>query len=365
MQILQGGSMRAMFFLSLSLLLVLQETFACTGIKLTAKDGSIIHGRTLEFAVPLETAIAVIPRGYAFTGTTPAGPGLAYSAKYAAVGTIVFDRSSILDGLNEKGLSVGTFYFSGFAEYAKVTEENRSYALSPLEFSNWILTQFATVAEVKAALSRVCIASTADEAWGSVPPPFHYIVYDKTGNCLVIEPLKGALAAYDNKLGILTNSPSFDWHMTNLRNYINLRAENAPPLKLEGIELAPLGQGTGMVGLPGDFTPTSRFVRAAMFSYTALPTSNAKECVLQLFHLLNQFDIPKGVARDRENGAQADYTMATCVRDPQALSYYFKTYEDQTIRMVNLRNFDLNAKQIKKVPTSSEQPILEISSLLR
>jgi len=352
--------------LVLGMLLICKDAFACTGIKLVAKDGSIIHGRTLEFAVQLDTSLAVSPRGYQFTGTTPAGPGLVYTAKYAAVGTLVFDQPAFADGINEKGLSVGTFYFPGYAEYAQITAENQSRAVSPLEFPNWILTQFATVAEVRAALSKIVIAPTVSEAWGSSPPPFHYIVYDKAGNCLVIEPIRGALVSYDNKLGVLTNSPTFDWHMTNLRNFINLRAGNVPPLKVSGMELAPFGQGSGMVGLPGDFTPPSRFVRAAIFSYTAIPAETAEECVLQVFHILNQFDIPKGLAREVKDGAtHADYTMATCVRDPQALCYYFKSYEDQTIRKVDLKSFDLNAKEIKKIPTSSEQPIIDISAELK
>jgi len=335
-------------------------------MKLVAKDGSVVHGRTLEFGTQLESSVAVVPRGYRFTGTTPQGPGLAYTAKYGAVGALLQGNLLLMDGLNEKGLSVGTFYFPGYASYTPINKQNQAKALSPIDFPNWILTQFATVDEVKAALKHVVIAPTVISTWGTVPPPFHYIVYDKMGNSVVIEPLDGGLVYEDNPLGVFTNSPTFDWQMTNLRNFINLRTVNVPPLKIGNLTLAPFGQGSGMVGLPGDFTPPSRFVRAAVFSYTAIPAANADAAILQVFHILNQFDIPVGVAREvTEDTVHTDYTMVTCARDPQALKYYFKTYEDQTIRMINLASFDLNAKAIKQASTSGEQPIVDMSSELK
>jgi len=356
------------FGLSVTLILTapLAHVNACTGIQLKAKDGSFVNGRTLEFGVFVDTSAAVIPRGYGFTGTTPHGPGLPYKTKYAVLGAIAYDNVSIMDGINEKGLSAGTFYFPGFAGYAKMTEENRSKAISPIEFVNWALTQFATVDEVKNAIDTIVIAPTVIKAWGDTPAPFHYIIYDKSGKSLVIEPIDGKLVAHDNPLGVFTNSPTFDWHMKNLRNYINLTPINAKPLNIAGVELAPFGQGSGMVGLPGDFTPPSRFVRAAIFSITAIPSKNAQEAVLQAFHILNQFDIPVGAAKTVENGIDySDYTLLTCVKDPQSLKYYFKTYKDQTVKVVDLTKFDLDAKAIKRVNTSGKEIAVDITDTLK
>lgn len=339
---------------------------ACTGIQLKAKDGSFINGRTLEFGVFVDTSVAVIPRGYEFVGSTPQGKGLSYKTKYAILGAIAYDKLSVMDGINEKGLAAGTFYFPGFAGYAAINADNQSKALSPIEFTNWALTQFASVDEIKAAIKDVVIAPTVVKAWGDAPPPFHYVFYDKTGKSLVVEPIDGKLVTYDNPLGVFTNSPTFDWHMTNLRNYINLTAVNAKPLHVDGIVLAPFGQGSGMVGMPGDFTPPSRFVRAAIFSITALPSANAQEGVFQAFHILNQFDIPVGLAREVVDGIiHSDYTMITCVRDPQALKYYFKTFTDQSIKCVDLTKFDLNAKEVKRVDTSGKQVVIDISDSLK
>jgi choloylglycine hydrolase len=351
---------------AIPLLAIAVQGFACTGIELEAKDGSIVHGRTLEFGTKILFSAAVVPRGYSFSGTTPLGKGLEYESKYGAVGAILFNEPAIADGMNEKGLSVGTFYFPGFAKYADITPDNQSQALSPTEFPNWIITQFENVEEVKETLPNVLIAPTVLKAWGNMAPPFHYIVYDRSGGCIVIEPIDGQLIATDNPFGVMTNSPTFDWHMTNLRNYINLRMNNVSPLTVDGVTLSPFGQGSGMVGLPGDFTPPSRFIRAAIFSYTLIPPKNAFDGILQVFHVLNQFDIPLGIAREASGGViHADYTMVTCARDPQSLKYYFKTYEDQTIRMVDLNAFDLDDEKIKTVTPTSQQPIVDISSKLK
>jgi len=270
------------------------------------------------------------------------------------------------DGVNETGLAVGAFYFPTYAKYSEITNENRTKALSPMDFPNWILTQFSTVAEVKGAVEagEACIAPTVLQGWGPEAPPLHYVVYDKTGASIVIEPVDGKLKVHNNPVGVLTNSPTFDWHLTNLRNYIALNPRNVPPIEIDRMKLQQFGQGSGMLGLPGDFTPPARFVRAVVFSATALPSPNVNQGILQVFHILNNFDIPEGVARDVVKGQiYADRTQFTVARDPQNLRYYYKSYDDQTIRMVDLKKFDLNAKEIRNLDTAgTQQTIVDMSA---
>jgi choloylglycine hydrolase len=350
----------------LALLFLYCQISACTGIKLIAEDGTLVHGRTLEFGVAADIGVSVIPRGFSFRGTTPNGAGLRYTTKYAAVGATCFGKLSLIDGMNEKGLAAGTFYFPGYAGYTPINKENQAKALAPTEFVNWLLTQFSTVLEIKEALSTIVIAPTVTPEWGDLPAPFHYIVYDKNGGCLVIEPLGGTLVVYDNEIGTLTNSPSFDWHMQNLRNYIHLSPYNASPVSLNGVLLKPFGAGSGMVGLPGDFTPTSRFVRAALFSAAATPSKNSQDAIFQIFHILNQFDIPVGLALDKTGDIiHSDQTQVTCARDPETLKYYFKTYQDQAIKSVDLTQFDLNARLIKTLHISGVNQVPDISSSLK
>ena len=337
---------------------------ACTGIMLRAKDGTVVHGRTVEFAQKIDFSMVCVPRGHRFVGKTPQGDGLAYRAKYAALGIMTFTEVSIMDGINEKGLAAGVFFFPTCAQYTPVTKENQGKGLSPADFTNWVLTQFATTDEVRKAVESgaVIITPTVLDGWGPTPPPFHYVVYDKSGKSIVIEPIGGKLVVYDNPLGVFTNSPTFDWHMTNLRNYIALRSHDVPAVDIYGTVLKPIGQGNGMLGLPGDFTPTSRFVRATAFSLTAVPSENATEGILQVFHILNNFDIPLGASVETTNGVNYyDYTQLTVARDPQNLTYYYKSYDDQTLRKFDMKALDLGQPDVKKWSVKGKQVIVDMT----
>ncbi len=341
----------------------LSQAFACTGMLLKSPNNEIVTGRTVEFGVNLDISLAVIPRNFSFVGKVPGGNGLKYTSKYAVVGCYCFDDPVVMDGINEMGLVAAAFYFPGYAEYAQVAKSNQASALSPVEFPNWILTQFATIEEVREGIDSVCIAPTVLPGWGNSPPPMHYIVYDRSGNSLVIEPINGTFSVYENPIGVITNSPTFDWHMTNLCNFINLSPYDAETVRMRSIPLSPFGQGSGMVGLPGDFTPPSRFVRAALFSTLAVPT---EKLINQTFHLLNQFDIPLGSVRERaQKKPYYDFTLCTTVKDPKFLKYYYKSYENQSVQFVDLSQFDFNAKKIKSLKMSGEEKPLDISSQLR
>ena len=172
---------------------------------------------------------------------------------------------------------------------------------------------------------------------------------------------------YDNPLGVMSNSPTFDWHMTNLRNYIALSPRNVPPVKIAGIELKQLGQGSGMLGLPGDFTPPSRLVRAAIFSQTAVPSPNAEEGIYQVFHILNNFDIPVGVAQEKDDKGKIHTTIlcSPSPTTPQNLRYYWRTYNDQAIKMVDLKKIDLTGNKIKKVNTEGQQQVTDMTGAVK
>lgn len=337
---------------------------ACTGILLRNADESIVHGRTVEFGIPLEMDIAVVPRGYEFVGQTPRGDGKKWTSKYGAMGVILFGNLGIMDGLNEKGLAVAAFYFPTEADYVPTTAANQAKSMSSVDFSNWIVTSFATVDEVRKAIEagEAVVAPTLVPGWPPEAPPLHWIVYDPSGKSLVIEPVGGKLVLHDNPLGVLTNSPTFDWHMTNLRNYISLSPMGAKPTKIDGTTFQSFGMGDGMLGLPGDFSPPSRFVRATVFSATAVPSKTASEGIFGGFHILNNFDIPFGAVRESDDGkGETDQTLLTTMRDPQNLRMYYKTYDDQTIRMVDLNKFDLDAKVAKKVSTKGKQSVIDMS----
>jgi len=153
--------------------------------------------------------------------------------------------------------------------------------------------------------------------------------------------------------------------MTNLRNYVNFSMTNAAPVKVGSVTLKPFGQGSGMLGMPGDFTPPSRFVRAVAFSQSVFPSKTGEDAVLEAFHVLNQFDIPKGAARehqkDEHGNVLADYTIWTSASDLKTKRFYFRTYENSQIRVVDLMKMNLDAKEIVTISMKGGEAIRPVT----
>jgi choloylglycine hydrolase len=344
-------------------------SFACTGISLKAGDGAAVRGRTLEFGFPMQSKVLVIPAGKELSGTLPdGGKGLIYTSRYAMVGANALGLPVILDGINDQGLSVGLFYFPGYAKYTEVTKDNASRALAPQEFGVWALANFATVDEVRAAVKDIVLVPTPAPGLGSPQGAVagaHFFLQDRSGKSLVVEPVDGTLKVHDAPLGVMTNAPTYDWHMTNLVSYINLSVKDVDSAKVGPVTLSAFGSGAGMLGLPGDFTPPSRFVRAVAFSQSAAPNATADDAVLSAFHILNQFDIPKGAVVNSAIGQPvAEITEWTSVADLKNLRWYFRTHEDQSIRMVDLKKALENAKgEISTIEMEeTKQPIGDVSA---
>lgn len=318
----------------------------CTGIRLIAQNNRVIYARTLEFGENLRSNIVIIPRNYACIGRTPLEntPGLTWKSKYAVAGANALDLIEIVDGINEKGLAGGLFYFPGYADYQDVSHNELSHSIAPWQLMTWILTNFSSVSEVKAALQAIKISKTVFDEWGFVLP-IHAIVHDPSGQSLVIEYTAGKHTTFDNPVGVFTNAPSFGWHMTNLNNYSALSAFNTPSITLGTTLLAPLGQGSGMFGLPGDFTSPSRFVRAVAFSKTVCASATEHEARQAAFHILNLFNIPLGIVRQKENNKiHYEYTQWTSASDLHNKRYYFHTYDNRQVRMIDLLQVNLNTQ---------------------
>ncbi|MGB0135232.1 linear amide C-N hydrolase [Dokdonella sp.] len=332
-------SFKALGPVAAALIMGAHSVFACTGIVMRAQDGTVVPGRTMEFGFDMHSNIIAIPAGTKITtlGLDPAEKGFTYSVKYGFLGANGLDMPIVFDGMNSEGLYFGALYFAGDAVFGKVTDANRNQAVSSEELGNWILGQFATVQEVRAALPSISIVGTHIDAIDSVAP-FHYAVTDATGASIVVEYTKNGLHIHDNTVNVITNNPPYDWHLTNLRNYIGLHAENNTAITVGKQKLLPFGQGTGMAGLPGDFTSPSRFVRAVAFANASLPAATGKDAVFQTFHVLNAFDIPKGAIRENDGGnVHTDYTIWASASDTKSVTYYYKTYLTQAVESIDVR----------------------------
>ena len=333
-----------------------RETNACTGITLEAKDGSLIQARTMEWgAFDLRSEVMVTPRGLDLQSITPDGkPGHKWKSKYGVVGLNALRKPIYTDGFNEKGLSVSVLYLPGYAQYQAYDPKQAGKSLDPVDVSMWLLTNFATVDEVREGLPKVRVVPIPMKELGGIPAPLHFLVSDVTGNTIVIEYTKGERHIYDNPVGVLTNAPEFPWHLTNLSNYLGLQPQPWKPVKVGDLDVKPLGAGTGMLGLPGDFSPPSRFVRAVALRNTVRPLATGEDAVLEAFRLLNSFDIPLG-AVDAPGKDIMGSTIWTSAMDTKGLRYYYRTQHNSRLRVVDLKAVDLGKDKITYVPLDADK----------
>lgn len=322
------------------------SAFACTGISLSIDDGDVIVARTVEWALgdAKHNQIVVFPRGKAFRAQTPDGMnGKAWTGKFGLVSVGAYDQPHGPDAMNEMGLYVGAYYFPGYADYTKYDKKHAARSMSVGDFMQWMLSSFASVEEVKKNLDKVRVVDVRDPRFGGAPLPFHWKIADSTGASIVVEIINGGeVKVYDIFKGVITNSPTYDWHLTNLRNYLNLSTQPAAALTIEGELIAPFGSGSGLVGLPGDFTPPSRFVRAALLTATARPLPSSVDAVFEAFRILDGFNIPLGVTGKPDKIASdiESATQITTAADLTNKRYYFHTMNNREVRMIDLSKID-------------------------
>lgn len=332
---------------------------SCTGITLNAKDGSHIVARTVEWTSGESPSdYLIVPRGFEKQSMLPDGKreGMKYTAFYGYVGLASEDY--VIEGLNEAGLSAGLFYFPKYGSYPKYNPSDKDMTISDTEFVAWILGNFETVDDVIAALANVKVVSTDARAEN-----LHWRVADKYGRQIVIEYVDGLPMVYDNKLGVLTNAPGYPWHITNLNNYINLEPGTVDAHKFGNITLQPIEHGSGMLGLPGDFTPPSRFVRVAFFQTSAPEFANAQQAVEQAFTILEAMTIPIGIqfADKTKIPNIPSATQWTSVTDMTNNRIYYTTMYNPIIRKFDLKEIDFSNVKYQQHPldTIKTRPMID------
>ena len=355
------------FLTFITLTLAAHTSLACTDFQIKSKDGAIIIGRSMEFAMKVGSQIVIHPRGERLSSQTPEGKkGLSWKSKYGFVSVNAFGiEDATVDGINEAGLSVEFLWLPG-AEYQKIPRDKDSKAITIGDLGNWILGNFTTVNEVKRAIEKVYVCGMEIPQMNMVAP-LHLAVHDAKGRNIVIEFVGGERKVYDNPIGVMTNAPTFDWHLTNLRNYVNITTYNVDPVTIEGVTLTSTGQGSGLLGIPGDWTPPSRFIRAVAFVHFADPVKNAAEGVNLAEHILNTVDIPAGVIKGKKlEFVKEEYTQWVVIKDLTNKVLYFRSYENLSLRSVNLKklNFAPGAKS-QPIPVSGGRNIIDVTDMLQ
>lgn len=337
-------------------------TMACTGISSRAKDGSQVMARTIDWGgSEVNNLYTIVPRGHEQQSFLPDGgtDGMRFTAKYGFVGLAMDRQEFVVEGVNEARLSAGLFYFPDYGEYVTYDAGRKHHTMADLQLVSYILSSFATVDEAIEGIKRIDVVSVYPGASTA-----HWRIAETSGRQVVLEFIGGKPCFYENHVGVITNAPGFEWQVTNLNNYINIEVGTFDPKMLGKQQLKSIGNGSGYLGLPGDFTPPSRFVRAAYLLNTTGQQADGWHTALHLFHLLNNFDVP--VACDTPSGEQpGDYPSATqwtVVSDLTNGKIYYRTMYNQNIRLIDLSEIDFTKVKLQSAPLDSrkEQPVEKI-----
>lgn len=314
----------------------------CTGLALETKDGLHLFGRNMDIEYSFNQSIIFIPRNFKCVNKSNKKELI---TKYAVLGmgTIFDDYPTFADGMNENGLGCAGLNFPVYVSYSKEDIEGKTN-IPVYNFLLWVLANFSSVEEVKEALKNANIVDIPISE--NIPnTTLHWMISDITGKSIVVEQTKEKLNVFDNNIGVLTNSPTFDWHVANLNQYVGLRYNQVPEFKLGDQSLTALGQGTGLVGLPGDFTPASRFIRVAFLRDAMIKNDKDSIDLIEFFHILNNVAMVRGSTRTVEEKSDlTQYTSCMCLEKG---IYYYNTYENNQINAIDMNKENLDGNEIK------------------
>lgn len=323
---------------------------ACTGITLTTIDSTMVTARTIEWAAePLNAMYVIVPRGQKQRSWLPDGTlkGKTFVAEYGYVGIAVENDAFIMEGINEAGLAAGLFYFPEYGEYMPYKEADKSMCVSDMQFVSWVLSTCTSIDEMLALMPTIRVVGIDPRA-----STVHWRVSEESGRQVVVEIVNQQVIVYENPLGVLTNSPELTWHLTNLNNYVNLVSGSIYQREIGSLDLRAFGGGSGLHGLPGDMTPSSRFVRAAFFQSTAPRLEKPEHTVVQAFHLLNNFDIPIGI-QFTDSDLVPDMpsaTQITIATDLKNRRLYYRTMYNSSIRCIDMHTIDFDRVEFQANP---------------
>ena len=307
----------------------------CTAISFKTKDH--YFGRTLDLEYHYNESVVITPRKFSFPFS---------DNHYALIGiaTVIDSYPLYYEATNEKGLSVAGLNFPGNAVFHPVDESKINVA--PFEFIPYILTQCANVSEAKALLENVNIADINFRP-DLKASPLHWIISDKDES-ITVESVKEGLRIYNNHVGVLTNNPPFDWHITNLANYINLTAEEPENTFAPSADICTFSKGMGAVGLPGDLSSASRFVRATFTKLNSVCGESEEESVSQFFYILGAVEHTKGTVRLGDEKYEITVYTSCCNTDKGI--FYYTTYENPQICAVDMYKENLDSDTLSEYP---------------
>ena len=307
----------------------------CTAV--CYRKNSSYFGRNLDLDRVYGERVVITPRNYAIKMRCEKD----ITSHYAMIGMacVVDDFPLYFEATNEKGLSMAGLNFPENAVYYDFAEEK--YNVTPFELVPWILAQCSCIDEAKALLGKINLVNV-DFSEQLPLSPLHWMISDNKFS-LVVEPLKDGLKIYDDPFEVLSNNPPFEYHYTNVSNYMGLCIGHSTSQFRESIPMKNYSLGMGALGLPGDFSSTSRFIRALFVKENSVSEDNEASNVNQFFHILNAVAMPKGCVLATED---FEYTLYSSCCNADRGIYYYTTYNNLEITAVNMHDVDLSSANL-------------------
>jgi len=303
----------------------------CTAI--CYRSNAFYFGRNLDLDRGYGEGVVITPRNYEIKMRCE-NP---INSHYAMIGmaAVVDDFPLYYEATNEKGLSMAGLNFPENAVYYSFSEEK--YNVAPFEFIPWVLSRSSSINEVKQLIGKMNLINVNFS--DNLPlSPLHWMISDHKCS-IVVESLRDGLKIYDNPFEILTNNPPFEFHQINVSNYMGMGTGSAISKFKENIPMKNYSLGLGALGLPGDYSSASRFVRALFVKENSVSEQNEKSNVNQFFHILNSVAMPKGCVKSAEG---LEYTRYSSCCNADRGIYYYTTYNELEIRAINMHDIDLN-----------------------
>lgn len=320
----------------------------CTALTLKTNDGYHLFGRNMDLEYTFGQSVALVPRNFKYEDKVS---GQTKSTKYAVIGMVSLNGNHPLfaDALNEKGLACAGLNFPA-AYWEKDIVEGKEN-IPPYDLILWITSNFETLDELRPHLDNLNIVGKAYDE-NTPLPTLHWIVTDKSGKSLVIEKTKDGLEIFDNPVGVLTNAPSFDWHLINLTQYTGLTTSRPDTRKWSDLELVTLGNGSGAFGLPGDSSSQSRFVKTSFLKSHLTIDDYENAGVIEFFNILSNVAMISGTVIDPQGRNEiTQYTSCMC---QEKGIYYYRTYKNSQVNVIDMNKEDLSADELKVFPYNDE-----------
>ena len=319
----------------------------CTAITYKTKD--FYFGRTLDYEISYGDEVTITPRNYEFNFRHKQN----IKNHYAIIGMAYVTENYPLyyEAVNEKGLGIAGLNFVGNAQYNKKIKGKDN--ITQFEFIPWILSQSTTVKEAKKLIEKI---NFLDEPFSTNLPlaQLHWIISDSIES-ITVEAVKDGIKIYENPVGVLTNNPTFDKQMFELNNYMNLSTKSPKNTFAKSLNLEKYSRGMGAIGLPGDLSSQSRFIRAAFVKMNSVSKAEEKESVSQFFHILNSVEQQRGCC-ELDDGIFEITIYTSCCNASKGI-YYYTTYDNHQITAIDMHKENLNSENLIRYPLIKDEQI--------